>query len=119
MTDETPQGLIDALDRILDQERQALMQGALDQIDDLMREKEALIDKINAAEAIESASLANLQDKVARNQALLSSALEGIRAVANRMADLRRVRSGLETYDHRGRKKSFGIHPQSHVEKRA
>lgn len=119
MTHETLQQLIDALDDILDRERHALIQGDLEAIGDLMLKKEALIDRINALEDTEQANLSDLREKVSRNQALLNSALEGIRAVANRMADLRKARLGSETYDQRGRKKSIGAHGNTKIEKRA
>jgi flagellar biosynthesis/type III secretory pathway chaperone len=119
MTDETPHALIDALDKLLETEREALVCGDLDQISSLMEAKESLIQRINALQTIENGSLTNLHEKVTRNQALLGSALEGIRAVANRMADLRRVRSGLETYDQNGRKTNFGLQSATKVEKRA
>lgn len=119
MTDETHQKLIDALDNLLDCEREALLGGQLDQIGKLMSTKEDLIDKINALQPDERPALERVHQKVTRNQALLNSALDGIRAVANRMADLRRVRSGLETYDSRGNKRTFGTLRSSNVEKRA
>lgn len=119
MKNENPQDLIDALDQLLDNERQALIQGNLEKISDLIAVKQSLFDQINALDVGGRNELEAVQKKVTRNQALLSSALEGIRAVASRMADLRRVRSGLETYDRRGQKKNFDTQPNSSVEKRA
>lgn len=119
MTDETHQNLIDALDNLLDRERNALLNGKLDDIGKLISAKEDLIDRINALQPDERPALDTVHRKVTRNQALLNSALDGIRAVANRMADLRRVRAGLETYDRRGNKQTFGTQTSSNVEKRA
>ncbi len=124
MKNESPQKLIDTVDQLLDRERQALVQGNLEEISDIMNLKQNLFDQINQLDddqhqQLETEELKSVQEKVTRNQALLSSAFEGIRAVANRMADLRRVRSGLETYDRRGQKKSFGAQSVSSVEKRA
>jgi hypothetical protein len=119
MTDETPQQLIESLDKLLDEERKALVQGDLEKIGDLMTAKEKLIDEINALDMVAQGSLTDVHEKVTRNQALLGSALEGIRAVANRMADLRRVRAGLETYDRSGRKTNYGLQAATKVEKRA
>ena len=110
---------IEELDQILDQEREALITGDLDQLTRLLELKESLIDQINAKDSVQKEQLADVQDKVARNQALLHSAMEGIRAVADRMADLRRVRQGLETYDRTGRKTQFPTQVQRIVEKRA
>ncbi|MEO9781672.1 MAG: flagellar biosynthesis protein FlgN [Sedimentitalea sp.] len=119
MTDETHQDLIDELDVLLDRERDALLEGKLEQIAELMSTKEKLIDKINALDPEERLVLKMVHQKVTRNQALLNSALDGIRAVATRMADLRRVRSGLETYDRRGNKQTFDTKTSCKVEKRA
>lgn len=119
MPDNQISVLIDQLDNLLDLERSALLDGALDQLGLIMAQKDRLIAEINALEGAERASLAALQEKAARNQVLLNSAMEGIRAVANRMADLRRVRRGLETYDRQGRKETVGATIQSSVEKRA
>ena len=51
--------------------------------------------------------------------ALLDTALEGIRAVADRVSALRRVRDTLETYDQTGRKTTFESMHKGRVEKRA
>lgn len=118
MTD-IAQSLIDELDDVLDQERQALLQGDLEDLARLMTLKEGLIDRLNKIDALTRDDLDAVQGKVTRNQALLTSAMEGIRAVADRMADLRRVRRGLETYDRAGRKKEVGIQTAPSVEKRA
>jgi len=119
MTHDTAQDMIDELDTLLDQERQALVEGDLEQLGRLLANKENLIGKINLIDTLERSRLSHVHDKVARNQVLLNSAMEGIRAVASRMADLRRVRQGLETYDRTGRKKRFDTQTHTSVEKRA
>ncbi|MBK0325727.1 flagellar biosynthesis protein FlgN [Rhodobacteraceae bacterium F11138] len=119
MTHETPQDLINALDSLLDREKHALLKGDVEQVGKLLHTKEQLIDQINILQTAEQLQLAAVQEKVTRNQALLNSALDGIRAVADRMADLRKVRGGLETYDQRGQKQKFGTQSFSSVEKRA
>ncbi|MFV0512262.1 MAG: flagellar biosynthesis protein FlgN [Jhaorihella sp.] len=111
--------MIATLDDLLDRERQALVAGELDELADLMAEKEALIGEIGVPDPRAQAGLNRLRDKVHRNHALLNSALEGIRAVAGRLADLRQVRRGLETYDRSGRKTVFDTRARQHVEKRA
>ncbi len=119
MTHDFAQDLIDELDALLDQERQALLDGDLEHLGRALAQKENLIEKINALETLERSMLENVHQKVSRNQVLLNSALEGIRAVANRMADLRRVRQGLETYDRTGQKKRIDTQVNPNVEKRA
>lgn len=119
MTHQDPQNLIDELDTLLDRERLALGKGDLELLGRMLAQKQNLIEKINAMETLERGRIAHVHDKVTRNQELLNSAMEGIRAVANRMADLRRVRQGLETYDQSGRKTRFEIQPPPSLEKRA
>lgn len=119
MTHQAAQNLIDELDTLLDRERQALVDGDLDLLGRMLAQKQGLIEQINAMDALERERLTQVHDKVTRNQELLNSAMEGIRAVANRMADLRRVRNGLETYDQSGRKTRFETQGHSSVEKRA
>ena len=119
MTPETAKDLIAELDLLLDRERSALIGGNLDQIADLMEQKEALIERLRKIGATESKELDHVHGKVVRNHALLASAMEGIRAVSDRMAELRRVRQGLETYDSRSRKTRIQATGQSTVEKRA
>lgn len=119
MTHDTPQDIIDALDVLLETERQHLLSGNLEALSALLSQKEELIDAMNAMDSAKLELLSGVQKKVVRNQALLSSALEGIRAVAERVASLRQVRKSLETYDESGRKKTYETCTDTSVEKRA
>lgn len=107
------------LDDLLDRERTALVNGELDHLGRMSHEKERLVTRINAAPDLRREALEPVHRKVIRNQALLNSALEGIRAVADRMAELRRVRQGLETYDRTGRRQRFSALQGSQLEKRS
>ncbi|KIC20657.1 flagellar biosynthesis protein FlgN [Leisingera sp. ANG-Vp] len=119
MSDPKPQQMIDELDLILDRERTALMAGDLGKLEELLAKKEKIIGKLNAVTEFERESLAHVQTKVSRNQQLLDSAMEGIRAVAARMAELRRIRKGLDVYDQAGRRTRYGTRGASRLEKRA
>lgn len=119
ITHQNPQTLINELDDILDQERSALVRGALDQIEDLLARKEKIIAQLNTIDNLERTALAQVQTKVSRNQELLNSAMEGIRSVATRMAELRRVKKGLDVYDRAGRKESYGTTMGQRLEKRS
>lgn len=119
MTSETAQAMIEELDQLLDRERHALLAGDLDQIARILSLKETLIDRINTLEALERDDLSGVQMKLSRNQTLLNGAMDGIRAVADRMADLRRVRQGLDTYDGHGRKTRHSTRTQGSIERRA
>jgi len=113
------QVLIDAMDDVLDRERAALVAGNLEGVSRLLTEKETLIDRLNALGDASARTIQPLHDKLTRNQALLSSALQGIRIVANRLSALRRIRRSLDTYDKSGKKSPLGDLPQNKVEKRA
>lgn len=119
ITHQNPQNLIDELDEILDQERSALVRGELDKIEELLARKEAIIARLNTIDNLERRALAQVQTKVSRNQELLNSAMEGIRSVATRMAELRRVKKGLDVYDRAGRKARYGTTMGQRLEKRS
>lgn len=119
MTKDPAQTLIDRLDYLLEEERCALLAGDLDAIGPLLRRKEALIDALGGIAPAGGDGLKGLQDKVARNQALLEGALQGIRKVAGRMAAFRRIRRSLETYDAEGRKLAIPGEVDHKIEKRA
>ena len=57
--------------------------------------------------------------KVRRIHLLLDGAREGIREVAGRMAELRRLRNGLETYGSDGRKHNVDVRTEHTLERRA
>ncbi len=110
---------IKALEDLLDLERTALVQGDLGDLGRLTPEKENLIGAINELNVLDSDDLIRVQKKVARNQALLTSAAEGIRAVADRMSELRRVRQEFSTYDASGQRSGFAVRGRAKLEKRA
>ncbi len=122
MTDkmaETKEQTIGALDALLEREREALLAGDLDQIVAQLEEKQALIEALNTLPEAGRAGLEALQGKVLRNQALLDSALEGIRSVAARMSALHQIRRSLDTYDESGRKTTIEGLRKRTMEKRA
>ncbi|WP_306153112.1 hypothetical protein [Roseovarius sp. MMSF_3281] len=119
MNHEDAQTLINRLDDLLEQERAALLAGDLEAIATLLENKERLIDALNALTEAERPEMGAVEAKVLRNQALLDGALQGIRHVAARMAALRRVRRGLETYDAKGTKTTIEGEADFSVEKRA
>jgi len=96
--------VIDRLDSLLEAERRALLAGDLGSIATILARKEDLIDKLGRLDRAAAPGLAALEEKAARNQALMDSALGGIRRTAARMAAFRRIRRSLETYDRSGRK---------------
>jgi len=111
--------LIKSLEEVLDLERTALVDGDLDRLNHMAPEKEKLIGAINELRVFDSDELIRIQKKVERNQALLNSAAEGIRAVASRMAELRRVRQEFSTYGADGQRNGFAVRSHAKLEKRA
>lgn len=119
MTGEPNMSLIKSLEEVLDLERTALVEGDLDRLTRMVPEKEKLIGAINGLQVLDSEELIRVQQKVERNQALLNSAAEGIRAVAARMAELRRIRQEFSTYGADGQRNGFAMRSNAKLEKRA
>lgn len=119
MTSEATQKEIAALDALLERERDALIEGELDELVGLFDEKKTLIERVNEKSDVAAEALQQLQKKAARNQGLLDSALQGIRSVATRMGTLHRVRQTLDTYDESGQRRTIEARPSRKVEKRA
>jgi flagellar biosynthesis/type III secretory pathway chaperone len=119
MTDDSRRPELAELDQLLDQERQALLDGHLSQIAPIMARKAALLDAVGHLRDSESAAAAALRAKAAVNQTLLDGTLQGIRSAAARLSEVRRVRRSLETYDSRGRKKTIDGTAPDRMERRA
>ncbi|MCZ4257970.1 flagellar biosynthesis protein FlgN [Sulfitobacter sp. G21635-S1] len=119
MTDETVKHQIDALNDLLDSERDALLKGDLERLAEMLAPKDTLIGAINSVPQDDLQGLRELDNKVKRNQLLLGGALDGIRAVADRMAQLRQVRSSLDTYSADGKKRSIDLRDKTTLERRA
>lgn len=119
MTQDSIDGLIDRLDQLLDAERRALLAGEIDTLSTLHEGKEGLISKLNALDRDEAEQLKDVQTKLTRNQVLLSSAMDGIRSVADRMTELRLLRQSLATYGRDGKRQQFETPVSQKLEKRA
>ena len=119
MTDRTSACVVTDLDELLEREREALLTGNLETIGRLVDHKESLNNDLSVIGAVEASQLAELNEKVKRNQDLLDHALAGIRSVASRLAAMRRVRLSLDTYDSSGSKRSVTLSKDGSVEKRA
>lgn len=120
MPDSSPQSILMSMDALLEEERTALLGGDLDDLANMHDRKAALLDQLGRLDTLGSDDgLQAVQAKLARNQALLDSALAGIRSVARRLAMVRRVRQSLEFYDEEGAKASVDVGVERSVEKRA
>jgi flagellar biosynthesis/type III secretory pathway chaperone len=110
---------IDLLDELLDQEREDLLQGKLDAINRVSARKEALVEELKGYSVADDVLLLELSSKLERNQVLLGSALEGVKSVVKRFADMRQVKESLATYDAFGQRNKIEILSKRVVEKRA
>ncbi|WP_420569087.1 flagellar protein FlgN [Thalassovita sp.] len=102
---------------LLDEERQCLLSGELSKLPALLERKQALVDCLEDAD--DPVDLRALHDRLARNHTLLTSAMEGIQRVSNRLDTLKRLRKSLETYDSSGRRNAIPTAHAGKVEKRA
>lgn len=107
------------LDDLLEFEREALLAGNIDGVMRRLPEKERLMISLASLQLSYESELAPLKTKAERNQRLLESALDGIRAVTCRISALRRIRETLETYDQSGRRTTIAETRGGQVEKRA
>lgn len=108
-----------SLSALLDKERDGLLRGALDEVAQMLPQKEALIEALRAFPPAPQPDLIVLNEKVQRNHLLLGSALEGIRNIADRMAAVQRIQTSLETYGADGKRRTVKLHATRSVEKRA
>ncbi len=119
MIPENMDSLVDSLERILEREHASLLKGNIGEMTALTMRKEQILEKLNKAQLKSRNLHVPLQNKIQRNQALLESALEGIRSVADRIAEMREIRGKINTYDQSGARQSISVALESKIEKRA
>lgn len=105
-----------SLARLLEDERRAILDGQLDSLARIAERKARLVTDLGAEPEVD---LSGLRLKAERNQELLESALHGIREVAERLKEMRAARSGLETYDSHGQRRTMTADTGNTVERRA
>ena len=98
--------ITDALEDLIDQERAAILAGALDDVSKIAIEKERIIGRLEIT-ACDPATLGRLRKKSKRNQQLLTAALRGVRAVMSRLNILRNGPGEMNTYDQSGQRKTL------------
>ena len=111
--------LFTSLDALLAWEKKALLTGDFDELPAICQQKSHLLETLEGLPPEDRAALDQLHQAAHRNQELLESALAGIREVARRMAQLRKVRDSLDTYDANGNKSSLHIAKTDKLAKRA
>lgn len=96
-----PNPCLASLLALLQSEAEAVITGQYAVIDSLAGRKLALFQQLGQAQAT-SDDLRLLRDALARNQSLFAAAIRGANAAKDRLADLRKVRAGLQVYDPSG-----------------
>jgi hypothetical protein len=99
--------LADALEKLLEKERTAILAGALKDMGKIANEKERLLNT-HELTAPNQNVLDQLHKKADRNQQLLAAAIQGVRAVTTRLGALRKGQSALNTYNKNGQKAVLG-----------
>ncbi|MEZ5673954.1 MAG: flagellar biosynthesis protein FlgN [Thalassovita sp.] len=108
--------LVAQLDSLLDEERALLLNGKLDKLPELLDRKRTLVERLDSPPRTD---LSDLHAKLTRNHALLSSAMDGIRRVSERLETLKQIHRSLETYDSQGHRRSIGSPHTGRMERRA
>ena len=104
------------LKALLEEEREALVAGNLDRLEEFTAEKDRLADAILAEGRPPLGP--ELKQMCSRNQELIAAALKGARAATKRLTELRAVQSRLSTYDQAGQKQIVSSAPSA-LEKKA
>ena len=91
----------DALDRLLEQERELILKGRLEALVRLGTEKIRLLEKLPTTQ-VDAETLERLRAKADRNQELLGAVIRGIRSVSQRLEALQNTQKELRTYDSGG-----------------
>lgn len=106
------------LDRLLEQEREALVSGDLARLPALIADKERLLAALERGAPPGAAALERLRARATANQVLLDAALRGVRAARARLETARSGGPALSTYDARGKAESHAP-ARPNVERRA
>ena len=110
--------MIDALEDLLDKERAAILDGALEDMGRIACEKERVLERRELT-VPDQRTLDRVRRKAARNQLLLAAAIRGVRAVSARLDVLRNGSSEMNTYDRAGQRTTLGSRHQGALHRRA
>jgi hypothetical protein len=90
------------LERLLEDERAAILDGALDRLEGIAAAKAAAAEGIGPAPVATPERLARLRAAAEGNRRLLDGAAEGLRAAIRRIEAARRAAAHLDTYTEGG-----------------
>ena len=97
MVDSTTTQLL----KLLNREREAIIQADFLTVDHCVVEKETLLSALKNSPMVAGA-LTQIRSALEENQTLLTSAIAGVQAARTRVAELKDVRMGLRVYDQTG-----------------
>ena len=97
MVDSTTTQLL----KLLNREREAIIQADFLTVDHCVVEKETLLSALKNSPMVAGA-LTQIRSALEENQTLLASAIAGVQAARTRVAELKDVRMGLRVYDQTG-----------------
>ena len=107
MSKETESEVIDALLRILEQERQVILDGRFEELKETARMKEHILHDLASIEHQELVPDLNIvRAKMSENARLLSSVEKGFSQANARLSDIRNAIGQLKTYDGTGKVKA-------------
>ncbi|MFC7702621.1 hypothetical protein ACFQXB_00250 [Plastorhodobacter daqingensis] len=99
---------VELLADLLGEERRILLEGRLGQLADLVRRKQAALERLQAGRAPDEEVLAQLRALAQANLGLLEAAAEGVAAGQRRLAQLRSDVRGWRSYDSQGHRSAVG-----------
>lgn len=93
--------------RVLEEERDALITGALERLEALAGRKERALEQLRS-KSPEEQEMTALHEMAQSNQRLLDAAAEGLRAGFQRIAQLQESLRGWRAYDSQGQRSAIG-----------
>ena len=109
--------LFQELDRLLSDERRAVVAADFAALNELAERKESLLGRLDP-NAIAPDEARQLKEQAERNGALLAAAARGVRSVLRRVGEIRSANGPLKTYGEDGRQQTYESGSRS-LEKRA
>ena len=109
---------VEALNDLLDAERQAILRGDLDPLVRIGPEKARLMQHLPGS-TTDSAPVQRLREKAGRNQELLIAVARGVKNAVRRLDAMKTQDISLKTYDRSGTSHRMASKPQPSLEKRA
>ena len=100
--------LLDLVEDLLERERRAALDGDVTALPGLLTEKERLVAALERAGPVAGARIDRVRADVARNRALLDSALQGMRTAIRAVGARQQARRSLNTYDVTGTRTNIG-----------